>query len=337
VVKRGQSPDKVDKRQGVPLEPQTPKEANSAADSGTGELASIAAKVIMKVFYAARVARFDLLRAIGHLACHITRWDLDCDKRLHRLMCYVHSTLDHRLVGWTDGDLSTSELHLYADADFAGDQRAGKSTSGVFLAIEGPYTKMPISALSKKQSCVSHSTPEAEIVAGAIAMRQEGLPGQIFFDSMVEVGGVDYGRVKGSGGFSGPSVVPSDTEVLQFHGDNSAMIQVCRSGRNPTMRHLGRTHGISIRWLHDEISKQTCSLDYIPTEYMAADIFTKFFPDLKRHTWDKVRQLINVLSPGEVEDLVGTPGAGWGVRKHQEKCMATISGRKATAARSGRG
>ena len=29
-----------------------------------GQLASIAAKIIMKVFYAARVARYDLLRAI---------------------------------------------------------------------------------------------------------------------------------------------------------------------------------------------------------------------------------------------------------------------------------
>ena len=58
-----------------------------------GTLAPIAAKVIMKVFYAARVARFDLLRAIGFLACHITKWGGLCDERLHRLMCYIRTTL----------------------------------------------------------------------------------------------------------------------------------------------------------------------------------------------------------------------------------------------------
>ena len=38
-----------------------------------GVLNTIAAKVIMKVFYAARVCRFDLVRAIGHLACYLTK------------------------------------------------------------------------------------------------------------------------------------------------------------------------------------------------------------------------------------------------------------------------
>ena len=33
--------------------------------------------------------------------------------------------------------------------------------------------------------------------------------------------------------------------------DNQAATQVIKIGRNPTMRHLQRTHGISARWLHD--------------------------------------------------------------------------------------
>ena len=67
------------------------------------------------------------------------------------------------------------------------------------------------------------------------------------------------------------------------------MIQVCRTGRNPTMRHLGRTHGISIQWLHDETTKDTCELHYIETSSMAADIFTKFFPQSKASTWTEAR------------------------------------------------
>ena len=114
---------------------------------------------MMKILYAAREARFDLLRAIGFLACQITKWDVCCDKRLHRLMCYIETTIKHRQYGWTDGDAASMRLHLYSDADFAGCTASSKSTSGVFLAVEGPRTKFPISALSKKHNCVSHSAP----------------------------------------------------------------------------------------------------------------------------------------------------------------------------------
>ena len=126
-----------------------------------GHLAGIAAKVIMKIFYASRNARFDTLRAVSYLACHITRWTLDCDKRLHRLVCYINSTLDYRQCGWTDGDLGSVRLSIYADADFAGCQRSNKSTTGGILSIEGKHTKFPIAAMAKGQTCVSHSTPEA--------------------------------------------------------------------------------------------------------------------------------------------------------------------------------
>ena len=52
-----------------------------------GALQPTAAKVLMKILYAARMARFDLLRAVCHLACFITKWTPECDKRPHRLVC----------------------------------------------------------------------------------------------------------------------------------------------------------------------------------------------------------------------------------------------------------
>ena len=77
------------------------------------------------------------------------------------------------------------------------------------------------------------------------------------------------------------------------------------------MRHLGRTHGISLSWLHDEIHKPTCCLSYIPTHLQAADIFTKFFSPCKHEAWHISRRLINVLSPDEIEELSGGPGGSY--------------------------
>ena len=37
---------------------------------------------------------------------------------------------------------------------------------------------------------------------------------------------------------------------LTFHDDNEAMIEVRRTGDNPTMRHIGRAHGVSVAFMY---------------------------------------------------------------------------------------
>ena len=53
-----------------------------------GRLQPIAAKVLMTILYAARLCRFDLPRAVCHLAPFVTKWTSECDRKLHRLVCY---------------------------------------------------------------------------------------------------------------------------------------------------------------------------------------------------------------------------------------------------------
>ena len=48
-----------------------------------GRLQPIAAKVRMKILYAARLCRFDLLRAVCRLATFVTKWTSECDRKLH--------------------------------------------------------------------------------------------------------------------------------------------------------------------------------------------------------------------------------------------------------------
>ena len=62
------------------------------------------------------------------------------------------------------------------DADFAGDTRASKSTSGCYVALVGPNTSMPISSLCKEQTVVSHSSAESKILSIEVALRTEVIP-----------------------------------------------------------------------------------------------------------------------------------------------------------------
>ena len=54
------------------------------------------------------------------------------------------------------------------------------------MALTGPNTFFPLNGVSKKQTCVSHSTPEAEIVTASAAVRLEGLPALQLWDFVLE-------------------------------------------------------------------------------------------------------------------------------------------------------
>jgi hypothetical protein len=168
------------------VSPFIEQRADSPEEAGkAGALAPVASKILMKILYAARMARPDLLRATCYLATRITKWTPQCDKMLYRLVCYIHSSLDYFLHGWIGDDPQKLELCLYTDADFAGDPDNARSTSGVYLCLRGPNSFVPLGSSSKRQTCVSHSTPEAEIVAADFGLRSEGLPAITLWETIL--------------------------------------------------------------------------------------------------------------------------------------------------------
>ena len=126
----------------------------------------------MKILYCARMCRYDLLRAVNYLSSRVTKWSKRCDARLHRLVSYINDTKHFEMIGWVGDDPKDLRLGVWSDADFAGCKVTMRSTSGSFTAIIGPNTFFPMSGYSRKQTCVSKSTPEAELVAAAAIKAQ---------------------------------------------------------------------------------------------------------------------------------------------------------------------
>ena len=66
---------------------------------------------------------------------------------------------------------------------------------------------------------------------------------------------------------------------ISFLEDNTAMMRVCQTGKNPTMRHLGRTHGICVSWLHERVTADSCTMYHCDTTKQSADIYTKGYKE----------------------------------------------------------
>ena len=172
-----------------------------------GALKNVAARCVLKALYLARLARVDLLYSVNVLAREVTKWNVACDKRLHRLISYINCTADHVMTSFIGDRVEDCDLLLFCDASFAGDLQDSKSTSGAILVLVGPNTFCPISWICKKQSSVSHSSTESEVVSLDTAVRVEGIPAIMLWELIKDVFSAPSHRVSKSGVISGKKSV----------------------------------------------------------------------------------------------------------------------------------
>ena len=207
-------------------------------------------------------------------------------------------------------------LGLFQDCDFAGDLEDSKSTSGGSLCVFGSHTFVPISWMCKKQTAVSHSSTESEIISLDTGLRLDGLPALELWDLIVSVLG-NVSRVSDRSGQPDSDVhkrhksqkkinvmedidsVPSNVQsarqeaVLYVFEDNEAVIKMIIKGRSPTMRHVSRTHRVALDWLFDRINLDSkIQIKYIDTKNQLADILTK--GNFTRDEWNHLLNLFNI-------------------------------------------
>ena len=126
------------------------------------------------------------------------------------------------------------------------------------------------------------------------------------------------------------TILPGRKRLGVFHEDNTAMICICKSGRNPTMRHIGRTHRIAVSWLHEVLGKETDQIgpDDIETWYtnsdrMRADIYTKAFTDSIK--WDHATKMIGMAAMTQIEPIVKFMSENFKTEQDQPKEPKTKS------------
>ena len=110
-----------------------------------GELSKVCSQIVLKCLYVARIGRPDILWSLNKLARAVTKWSRACDKRLARLISYIHDTREFKQYGHVGITGQQCRLGLFQDSDFVGDLEDSKSTSGVLWCTFGSHTFVPVS------------------------------------------------------------------------------------------------------------------------------------------------------------------------------------------------
>ena len=185
---------------------------------------------------------------------------------------------------------------------------ANKSTQQLY--------KVSTSWMCKKQTSVSHSSTESEIISLDTGLRLDGLPALELWDLIVSVLG-NISRISDRSGKPENDVfkrhkshnkidvmqdidaVPSNVQsareeaLLYVFEDNEAVIKMIIKGRSLTMRHVSRTHRVALDWLFDRIDLDSkIQIKYIDTKNQFADILTK--GSFTRDEWNHLLNLFYI-------------------------------------------
>ena len=165
--------------------------------------------------------------------------------------------------------------------------------------------------MCKKQTAVSHSSTEAEIISLDADLRMDGISALDLWDLVMEVFHSSRNPLNNTKGqvhgnlsrntasnkhtqnktkvptqhdhfdLNNVDCVPSNAKFSRFGAmlyifeDNEAVIEKIIKGRSPTMRHVSRTHRVARDWLVDRINLDPkIQIKYVDTKHQLADLLT---------------------------------------------------------------
>ena len=113
--------------------------------------------------------------SINKLARAATKWTRACDKRLNRLISYIHHTCEYEQYCHVANTAQQCRMRLFQNSCLVGDLEDSKSSQGKILCTFGSPTFVP-SWMCKKYPSVSHSSTESEIISLDTCLHMDEIP-----------------------------------------------------------------------------------------------------------------------------------------------------------------
>lgn len=219
--------------------PNTEKEKEEMSTAPYQEL-------VGSLLFIANVSRPDISFAVNFLSRFCKNPGKAHWIALKRILRYLKGSSDKKMHFRRGSDDQSKSVIGFSDSDFAGDLDERKSTSGFVFKMAGGC----ISWRSKKQATVALSTAEAEFVAVSAAM-QELLWLRSFQRELL-----------------------GSEEITLYCDNKSAICMAMNQSYSTRTKHIDIKHN----FVQDSIKNGKCVLNYVNTNSMQADVFTKPLP-----------------------------------------------------------
>jgi hypothetical protein len=202
--------------------------------------------IVGSLNYLAGATRLDLSHVVGVLSQKLNDPSKEDWSMVMRVLRYLKGTVNLGLVFGAGVSEDTKLIGpCFTDADWAGDLKGRKSTSGTIVSVFGSI----IFWMSKKQKVVTLSSAESEYMALGATVQEV-----LWVRSLLKELGFDV----------------SMSSVIMC--DNQAAIAIAK---NPT--HISRSKHIDVKhhFVRDEVEAGSIKVEWISTQHQLADILTK--------------------------------------------------------------
>ena len=222
------------------LKPQTAQNGDEEFDQ------RIYRSLVGLILYLAKQTRPDMFTVnilSRHMNAH-TNQHWMCRKKLLR---YLQGSKGLKLTYTKEASYHLVEEN---DADWSGDVNDRKSTKGYYFKLNGRGAAL--SWVVKKQATIAASSLEAEYQGMAAAVQEA-----LYLKTLLE----DFAI--------------QQKQPIAIGEEKQSCIKLCQ---NPVMHKRSKHIETKFHFLRDKTEDGTISIHYLPTNKMAAEIFTKFLP-----------------------------------------------------------
>ena len=210
--------------------------------------------------FAERGSRPDISNAVQRLQSFGSNWTREADRLLLWLFGYLDETINKVLVGYVDPkDLKNGSLFqlTQSDASHASQRDSRKSVAGWCIFLKGLRTSMLLDWGTKILPVVTLSSMESEVVGQLLALKRS-IPTAMTLNAFLGL------PEEGDGGLR-----------EEYEMDALAAIMAIQKAGTTKVRHLRRTQGVSLYFMHQYYEHANRNLRHKKGTELAADAFTK--------------------------------------------------------------
>ena len=139
------------------------------------------------MLYLGRIGRPNIQVTVNYLARHVTKWNRACDKRLARLMSYIHHTGNYRQDCQVGNKTSECKLGRDKMPTLLETWQSQNQRLAVYSAYSEVKHLCQFRGDAKKQTAVSRSSTEAGITSLDAGLRMKGIPALGLWNTVIDV------------------------------------------------------------------------------------------------------------------------------------------------------